>query len=73
MGFTVTPRGYHSIGTQNHCIMFGRDYVWSVGITGGTAPAQPSGPGDGAIPAPTPGARAAKPSGSRTAPAPAGR
>jgi len=50
-----------------------RDYVWSVGITGGTAPAYPSGPRDGASPAPTPAARAAKSSGSRTAPAPAGR
>src|SRR6185295_6126431 len=27
LGFALTPRGYHSIGSQNHCIMFGRDYV----------------------------------------------
>jgi 4-hydroxyphenylpyruvate dioxygenase-like putative hemolysin len=27
LGFTLTPRGYHSIGSQNHCIMFGRTYV----------------------------------------------
>jgi hypothetical protein len=27
MGFTVTPRGFHSVGSQNHCVMFGRDYV----------------------------------------------
>jgi len=27
MGFTVTPRGHHTLGSQNHCIMFGRDYV----------------------------------------------
>lgn len=27
LGFTLTPRGYHSLGSQNHCIMFGRDYV----------------------------------------------
>jgi catechol 2,3-dioxygenase-like lactoylglutathione lyase family enzyme len=27
MGFTVTPRGYHSVGSQNHCVMLGRDYV----------------------------------------------
>jgi catechol 2,3-dioxygenase-like lactoylglutathione lyase family enzyme len=27
MGFAPTPRGYHSIGSQNHCLMFGRDYV----------------------------------------------
>ncbi|HZI65069.1 MAG TPA: c-type cytochrome [Thermoanaerobaculia bacterium] len=50
-----------------------RDYVWSVGITGGTAPAQPSGPRDGARPAPTPGARTATTAGSRTAAAPGGR
>ena len=32
MGFTVTPRGYHSLGSQNHCVMFGDDYIellWS--------------------------------------------
>jgi len=27
MGFAPTPRGFHSIGSQNHCLMFGRDYV----------------------------------------------
>lgn len=27
LGFSPTPRGHHSIGTQNHCLMFGRDYV----------------------------------------------
>jgi catechol 2,3-dioxygenase-like lactoylglutathione lyase family enzyme len=27
MGFTLTPRGYHTLGSQNHCIMFGRDYI----------------------------------------------
>lgn len=27
MGFAVTPRGYHSLGSQNHCVMFGDDYV----------------------------------------------
>jgi len=26
LGFTLTPRGYHSIGSQNHCIMFGSTY-----------------------------------------------
>jgi catechol 2,3-dioxygenase-like lactoylglutathione lyase family enzyme len=32
MGFTVTPRGYHTLGSQNHCVMFGDDYLellWS--------------------------------------------
>lgn len=27
MGFTLTPRGHHTLGSQNHCLMFGRDYV----------------------------------------------
>ncbi len=27
LGFTLTPRGLHSLGSQNHCIMFERDYV----------------------------------------------
>lgn len=27
LGFTLTPRGYHSLGSQNHCIMFARDYL----------------------------------------------
>ncbi len=27
MGFTLTPRGFHSLGSRNHCIMFGRDYL----------------------------------------------
>jgi len=27
MGFTVTPRGFHTLGSQNHCVMFGRDYI----------------------------------------------
>ena len=27
MGFSLTPRGHHTLGSQNHCIMFGTDYV----------------------------------------------
>src|SRR5512145_919401 len=27
MAFTLTPRGYHTLAAQNHCIMFGRDYI----------------------------------------------
>jgi len=27
LGFTLTPRGRHSIGSENHCIMFGSTYV----------------------------------------------
>ena len=26
-GFTLTPRGHHSIGSQNHCIMFASTYI----------------------------------------------
>lgn len=27
LGFTVTPRGHHTLGSQNHCIVFGEDYL----------------------------------------------
>ena len=27
LGFTLTPRGHHSIGSQNHCIMLGTTYI----------------------------------------------
>jgi catechol 2,3-dioxygenase-like lactoylglutathione lyase family enzyme len=27
LGFALTPRGYHSLGSQNHCLMFERDYI----------------------------------------------
>ena len=27
LGFTLTPRGHHSTGSQNHCIMFGSTYI----------------------------------------------
>jgi catechol 2,3-dioxygenase-like lactoylglutathione lyase family enzyme len=27
MGFTVTPRGLHTLGSSNHCIMFTMDYI----------------------------------------------
>ena len=27
LGFTLTPRGYHTLGSQNHCLMFGTNYV----------------------------------------------
>ena len=26
LGFTLTPRGYHSMGSENHCVMFESDY-----------------------------------------------
>lgn len=33
MGLTLTPRGYHTLGSQNHCIMFGTDYVELLAMT----------------------------------------
>ena len=27
MGFTLTPRGHHTLGSQNHCVVFGDDYM----------------------------------------------
>ncbi len=27
LGFTLTPRGHHSIGSQNHCIMLASTYI----------------------------------------------
>jgi 4-hydroxyphenylpyruvate dioxygenase-like putative hemolysin len=27
LGFTLTPRGHHSIGSENHCIMLGSTYI----------------------------------------------
>lgn len=27
LGFTLTPRGHHSIGSRNHCIMLGSTYI----------------------------------------------
>lgn len=27
LGFTLTPQGQHTLGSQNHCIMFGTDYI----------------------------------------------
>lgn len=33
MGLTLTPRGYHTLGSQNHCIMFGADYIELLAMT----------------------------------------
>ena len=27
LGFALTPRGYHTLGSQNHCIVFEHDYL----------------------------------------------
>jgi len=32
-GFTLTPRGYHTLGSQNHCIMLARDYLELLHVT----------------------------------------
>jgi len=33
LGFTLTPRGYHTLGSQNHCIMLGHDYLELLHVT----------------------------------------
>ena len=38
LGFVLTPRGLHSVGTQNHCAMLGFDYIELVGVPQGIAP-----------------------------------
>jgi hypothetical protein len=32
LGFTLTPRGRHTTGSENHCIMFERDYLELLGV-----------------------------------------
>jgi hypothetical protein len=32
LGFTITPRGYHSLGSINHLMMFGTDYFELIGL-----------------------------------------
>ena len=36
LGFTLTPRGYHSLGSINHLMMFGTDYLELIGLPPGT-------------------------------------
>ena len=36
LGFTLTPRGYHSLGSINHLVMFERDYLELIGLPLGT-------------------------------------
>ena len=33
LGFTLTPRGYHSLGSANHLAVFGTDYLELIAIT----------------------------------------
>jgi hypothetical protein len=32
LGFTLTPRGHHTTGSENHCIMFEHDYFELLGV-----------------------------------------
>jgi catechol 2,3-dioxygenase-like lactoylglutathione lyase family enzyme len=32
LGFTLTPRGYHTLGSMNHLMMFGSDYLELLGF-----------------------------------------
>ncbi len=34
LGFTLTPRGYHSLGSANHLAIFGTDYLELIAVTG---------------------------------------
>jgi Glyoxalase-like domain len=36
LGFTLTPRGYHSLGSINHLLMFEHNYLELVGLPSGT-------------------------------------
>jgi hypothetical protein len=50
MGFTLAPRGRHSLGTENHCLMFGFDYLELLWVPPGVAApfyAEFSGTGEG--------------------------
>jgi hypothetical protein len=38
LGFTLTPRGHHSIGSRNHCIMLGSTYLEL--LSPGTGPSE---------------------------------
>jgi len=38
LGFTLTPRGYHSLGSINHLMVFGHDYLELVGLPDGDGP-----------------------------------
>src|SRR4051795_7370915 len=38
LGFTLTPRGYHTLGSMNHLMMFATDYLELLGFgDGGTS------------------------------------
>src|ERR1700760_4947170 len=35
LGFTLTPRGYHTLGSMNHLMMFATDYLELLGFADG--------------------------------------
>ena len=41
LGFTLTPRGHHTMGSHNHLMMFGSDYLELVGIAEADAHKRP--------------------------------
>ncbi|MDP6774169.1 MAG: VOC family protein [Rhodospirillales bacterium] len=41
LGFTVTPRGYHSLGSINHLMIFGTDYLELIGLPAGIEKPRP--------------------------------
>jgi hypothetical protein len=41
LGFTLTPRGYHSLGSINHLMVFGPDYLELIGFPPGMDNARP--------------------------------
>ena len=38
LGFTITPRGHHTLGSSNNLAIFGTDYLALVGVLPGGAP-----------------------------------
>jgi hypothetical protein len=40
LGFTLTPRGYHTLGSMNHLAMFGTDYLELIAALEGTGQRQ---------------------------------
>ena len=41
LGFTLTPRGYHTLGSINHLMMFGTDYLELIGMPEGSEVKRP--------------------------------
>ncbi len=40
LGFTLTPRGFHSLGSMNHLAIFGTDYLELIAVAGGQSARQ---------------------------------